>query len=110
MEKSVSPFHRPALTSTRHQKSSIGYGFCVFTLETLTVVEKHPRYLFRKRATGCSYKETTEALQRTVAKSIFTAYSLATTHRSSIKEYWSSALADRQKFNMADNTVRSEDV
>ncbi|KAH3733197.1 hypothetical protein DPMN_039622 [Dreissena polymorpha] len=50
-----------------------------------------------QEATGCSYKEATEALQRTVAKSIFTAYSLATTHRSSITEYWSSALADRRK-------------
>ncbi|XP_052239075.1 uncharacterized protein LOC127850238 [Dreissena polymorpha] len=122
-------------------KSSIGYGFGVFTLEALTVVEKniqdtfsengnHPlvklvaneklKSAFKKNkrlvssytesvlvkeacsvimqeATGCSYKEATEALQRTVAKSIFTAYSLATTHRSSITEYWSSALADRRK-------------
>ncbi|KAH3796981.1 hypothetical protein DPMN_150557, partial [Dreissena polymorpha] len=122
-------------------KSSIGYGFCVFALEALTVVEKniqdtfsengnHPlvklvaneklKSAFKKNkrlvssytesvlvkeacsvimheATGCSYKEATEALQRTVAKSFFTAYSLATTHRSSIKEYWSSALADRRK-------------
>ena len=37
--------------------------------------------IIKLQATGCSYKEATEALQRTVAKSIFTAYSLATTHR-----------------------------
>ncbi|KAH3711147.1 hypothetical protein DPMN_070647 [Dreissena polymorpha] len=75
-------------------------------ITALTVVEKNIQDTFSENG----YKEATEALQRTVAKSIFTAYSLATTHRSSIKEYWSSALADRQKFNMADNTVRSEDV
>ncbi|KAH3741802.1 hypothetical protein DPMN_048530 [Dreissena polymorpha] len=77
---------------------------------TESVLVKEACSVIMQEATGCSYKEATEALQRTVAKCIFTAYSLATTHRSSIKEYWSSALADRQKFNMADNTVRSEDV
>ncbi|KAH3707999.1 hypothetical protein DPMN_067438 [Dreissena polymorpha] len=86
-------------------KSSIGYGFCVFTLEALTVVEKNIQDTFSENGNhplvklvaneklksaykkNKSYKEATEALQRTVAKSIFTAYSLATTHRSSIKEY-----------------------
>ncbi|KAH3894057.1 hypothetical protein DPMN_018214 [Dreissena polymorpha] len=82
-------------------KSSIGYGFCVFTLEALTVVEKNIQDTFSENGNHPLVKLVANEKLKSAYKK-----------NKRIRPRQGSVFSDdaREKFNMADNTVRSEDV
>ncbi|KAH3721655.1 hypothetical protein DPMN_064602 [Dreissena polymorpha] len=102
---------RPSIAfSNAAPKSSIGYGFCVFTLEALTVVEKNIQDTFSENGNHPLVKlVANEKLKSAYKKNkrLVSSY----TESVLVKEACSVIMQEvKKKFNMADNTVRSEDV